>query len=137
MTRKWTRSPRGPIYGVVTGFAEWRDLPAAPTRLLAVLLILCTSLFPGLICYLVLAIILPMQRPEDVISDYDPSYSRKERKAHRTRFEDAEDAKWEERSTEDIRKEYEELKKKVETMESEMFDKEKDWDERFRSSEDR
>lgn len=129
MTRRWTRSPRGKIYGVVTGFAEWRDLPAEPTRWIAFFLILFTSVFPGLIIYVLLALVLPMQRPEDVISPYhERSWSERRNSRHEASYEDA---KWEEKSTEDLRKEYEDLKKKVEEMENEMFDKEKDWDERF------
>lgn len=129
MTRRWTRSPRGKIYGVVTGFAEWRDLPAEPTRWIAFFLILFTSVFPGLIIYVLLALVLPMQRPEDVISPYqERSWSERRNSRREASYEDA---KWEEKSTEDLRKEYEDLKKKVEEMESEMFDKEKDWDERF------
>ncbi len=133
MTRRWTRSPRGEIFGVVAGFAEWRDLPVKETRLIVFLIILFTSIFPGLIVYLLLALILPMQSAEDVSSPYEPK-SFSERREKR-KYRNAEDATWSEKSTEDLKKEYEDLKKKVEEMESEMFDKEKDWDERFRKEE--
>ncbi len=128
MTKRWTRSPRGEVFGVVAGFAEWRDLPVKETRLIVFLIMIFTSIFPGLIIYLLLALILPMQTEDDVISSYEPrSFSqRKSRKKA-----DVEDAVFEEKSTEDLKREYEELKRKVEEMESDMFDKEKDWDERF------
>lgn len=129
-TRGWRRSRNGQIYGVVAGFCEWRELPVEITRFLVLILIVATGIFPGLIIYILLALFLPI---EDEESFYE---QRKENRRKKKNME-YEDAKWSERSTEDIRKEYEELKKKVEDMESEMFDKEKDWDERFNSSEDK
>ena len=135
MTRRWTRSPNREVFGVVAGFAEWKDLPIKETRLVVFLIILFTSVFPGLVIYLLLAIYLPLQTDEDIISPYEArSFS-----SRKGKFKDAhyEDVKWSEKSTDDLKKEYEELKKKVEELESEMFDKEKDWDERFRDSEDR
>ncbi|HIV98834.1 MAG TPA: PspC domain-containing protein [Candidatus Ornithospirochaeta avicola] len=128
MTKKWTRSPRGPVMGVVTGFAEWRDLPADTMRVIIFLIILFTGVFPGLAIYLILAVALPAQREDDVI--YEDRGSRQSF-SRRAKYEDA---KWEERSTEDLEKEYQNLKRKVEEMESRMFDKEKDWDERFKNS---
>lgn len=125
MTRRWTRSPNREIFGVVAGFAEWKDLPIKETRLIVFLIILFTSVFPGLVIYLLLAIYLPLQTEDDVITPHEArSFSQRRR--------NYKDAKWSEKSTEDLKKEYEELKKKVEDMESEMFDKEKDWDERFK-----
>lgn len=131
MTKRWTRSPRAKVFGVVAGFAEWRDLPVQETRLIVFLIMIFTSVFPGIIVYLLLALILPMQTPDDVISSYEPrSFSQR----HSRNKADVEDAVFEEKNTDDLKKEYEELKRKVEEMESEMFDKEKDWDERFNSS---
>lgn len=125
MTRRWTRSLNREIFGVVAGFAEWKDLPIKETRLIVFLIILFTSVFPGLVIYLLLAIYLPLQTEDDIITPYEArSFSQRKR--------NYKDAKWSEKSTEDLKKEYEELKKKVEDMESEMFDKEKDWDERFK-----
>lgn len=128
MTKKWTRSPRGPVMGVVTGFAEWRDLPADTMRVIIFLIILFTGVFPGLAIYLILAVALPAQREDDVI--YEEKGGGRSFNG-RAKYEDA---KWEERSAEDLEKEYQDLKRKVEEMESRMFDKEKDWDERFNNS---
>ena len=150
----WKRSPRGKIFGVVTGLAEWRELDPNTTRLIVGIIAFCTMPL-SIIVYLVLALVLPM--------DHSGSYTRHDRSTtggiwenstddfrknmdnmkksynnHRkSSKQDVEDAKWEERSTDDIRAEYEELKRKVENMESEMFDKEKDWDARFKDSEDK
>ena len=56
-------------------------------------------------------------------------------------YKDAEDATFyeskNEKSNDDLRAEYETLKKKVEEMENEMFDKERDWDARFNSTTDK
>ena len=74
-TRKWTRSPRGTILGVATGFAEWRDLPEGPTRLIFFLIILLTGIFPGIVIYLILAAVLPRQKDEDILYDEVRNYN--------------------------------------------------------------
>ncbi len=133
-TRRWTRSPRGEILGVATGLAEWRGFPPSTTRLLVFLSVMFTGFFPGSIIYLIAAIILPMQTPADVISRnewFKAESRRSSRRGHE--YEDATytEAGKEEKSTEDLRAEYENLKKKVEEMEGQIFDREKDWDARF------
>jgi len=111
-TKRLYRSPRGKIFGVCTGLAEWRDLPADPVRLIVFLVVLATGIFPGALIYLLAALIIPMN-PE---GSYDSTiYSN-----------DAPDS-----SEEELKAEYERLKRKVEKMESEMFNKERDWDDRF------
>ena len=157
----WKRSPRGKIFGVVTGLAEWRELDPNTTRIIVGIISLCTMPF-SIIIYLVLALILPMDH-SGTYANYESDRNEYARKSsggiwenatddfkknmdnmkesyktyRKSSKKDVEDAEWEERSTEDIRAEYEELKKKVEDMEAEMFDKEKDWDARFKDSEDR
>ena len=64
-TRRWTRSPRGTIFGVATGLAEWKDLDPRMTRIIVFLIVLLTGLFPGIAIYLLLAIILPQQTADD------------------------------------------------------------------------
>ena len=137
-TKRWTRSPRGTILGVATGLAEWKALPVDTTRLVVFIIVCCTSFIPGAIIYLLLAVVLPVQTEDDIISESDwqrtnKSFSFSSR--HRDPYQDVnyEEVKTE-KSTEDLRREYEELKRKVEKMESEMFDREKDWDERFRNT---
>lgn len=127
MTDRWMRSPRGKIFGVATGLAEWRDLPPESVRIIVFLIILFTGVFPGVLIYLVLALFLPYEGAGAV--------RRKGRSFDDIR-RDAEDADWQEsaKTNEDLRSEYEKLKRKVEEMENEMFDKEKDWDDRFSRS---
>ena len=118
-TRRWTRSPRGEIFGVVTGLAEWRELNPGMTRLIVLLLIIFTGIFPGGVIYLLLALILPVQTKADIIDGDDPI-----------------DVTYEEAEEDDnIKKEYENLRKKAEEMEERIRRKEKDWDERFRKGE--
>ncbi len=74
-TRRWTRSPRGCVLGVATGLAEWRGLPINLTRLLVLLLVCCTSFIPGLIIYLVVALLLPEQTDDDIIREGYHRYS--------------------------------------------------------------
>ena len=131
-TYRWTRSPRGEVLGVATGLAEWRGFPPGITRLICLLIVLFCNAF-GLIGYLLLALFLPMQTEADVISTTGGPTWRSRRQASAA---GAYEAEWQDvgenrKSNEDLKREYEELKKKVETMESEMFDRERDWDERF------
>ena len=137
-TRRWTRSPRGRVLGVATGLAEWRGFPADITRLVVFLIFICTAFFPALLVYLIIAVILPEQTEADIIRDGDTSYSSDYAYSTRNRrsyssYKNADDATFREKSDEDLEREYEELKKKVETMESDVFDKEKEWDARFKN----
>ena len=134
MTKRWYRSPRGKILGVATGLAEWRDLLADPVRLIVFLAIIFTGFFPGAIIYLIVALCLPANE-----EDYQTNFKKYYDKGHI--YKDAEDATFyeskNEKSNDDLRAEYETLKKKVEEMENEMFDKERDWDARFNSTTDK
>ena len=135
-TKRWTISPRGSILGVATGLAEWKAFPVDTTRLIVFIIVCCTSFVPGAIIYLLLAIILPVQTEDDIISEHE--WREKNKRTSRGFSDNYQDVNYEEvrseKTTEELKREYEELKKKVESMESEMFDREKDWDERFRSS---
>lgn len=131
MTDRWMRSPRGKIFGVATGLAEWKDLPAEPVRLIVFFTILFTGFFPGAIIYLIIALFLPLRTEGDY---YEPAGERKHTAGRYDHiYKSADDVHYEEtgKSTEDLKAEYEELRKKVETMENEMFDKEREWDEKF------
>lgn len=118
-TKRLYRSKDGQIFGVCKGISEWRDLPVEPVRLITFFTIVFTGFFPGAVIYLILALILPVnpygqtdnasrssQRPSETYSTNRPQHD-------------------------DLKAEYERLKKKVEQMEEEMFDKERDWDSRF------
>ena len=131
-TKRWTRSPQGKVFGVAAGLAEWRDLPVRTVQLIVFLTILFTGFFPGAAIYLLVALCLPSQTPEDII-DEKSSYSSRSYRNHYSSTNNYQDAQFEEssKSTDDLKEEYENLKKKVEKMEGQMFDKEKDWDQRF------
>ena len=101
-TRRWVRSPRGKIFGVVTGLAEWRGLDPGMTRLIVFLIVLFTGVFPGIAIYLALALILPPETDDDISG------------SRGRRSDDPIYAEWEE-------------------AETNAYDKEKDWDERFRN----
>ena len=116
-TRRWTRSPRGLVLGVAAGFAEWRGIPVNIVRLLVVLIALSTAFFPTLIVYLLVALILPEQSSSDII---------RERAYERSEYYGRED--------EDMKRRYENLKRKVESMENDLFDREKAWDAKFKAN---
>ena len=120
-TRRWTRSPRGCVLGVATGLAEWRGLPINLTRLLVLLLVCCTSFVPGLIIYLVVALLLPEQTDDDIIREGSNRYS------YCTSYRKRE------KEDDDLKRRYENLKRKVEGMENDLFDKEKEWDAHFKA----
>ena len=113
-TKKLYRSPRGKIFGVCTGLAEWRDLPPDPVRLIIFIAIVVTGIFPGALIYLAAALFIPM----------NPGYSEQEEGPYYQKDEDS-------RTDDDLKSEYERLKRKVEKMENDMFNKERDWDDRF------
>ncbi|MGN1190033.1 MAG: PspC domain-containing protein [Candidatus Ornithospirochaeta sp.] len=120
-TRRWTRSPRGCILGVATGLAEWRGLPVNLTRLLVLLVMVSTAFFPALIVYLLIALLLPEQTSEDVIRDNYHNSDRSSNYSSRQKEDD------------DLKKRYENLKRKVEGMENDLFDREKEWDAHFKA----
>jgi phage shock protein C len=108
------RSRRGKIFGVCQGLADWRDLPVEYVRLFVILLFLFTGFFPVGVLYFLAALILPRE-PEG-------HESRSSRTNSRTR----------ERMYEDIHQDFNDLKDRVRNMEDQVFDKEKDWEERFK-----
>ncbi len=119
-TKRLYRSPRGKVFGVATGLAEWRDLPADPVRLIVFLSILFTGFFPGALIYLGAALIIPMNPEVNGRTEYHRHY-------HQHHWEEDDNV-----SDSELKAQYEKLKRKVEKMESEILDKERDWDQLFR-----
>ena len=108
--RKLYRSRDGEILGVCRGIAEWRDLPVSAVRLVFVLLVLFAGM--SIWVYFILALILPVR----------PEYREDRSRGRRSRpFSDADD----------VKADFEDLKDRVNKMEDEEFDREKDWDNRF------
>jgi phage shock protein C len=116
--RRYTK--RGKIFGVCAGLAIWADLEVEKFQTIVFLVVLFTGFFPGAIIYLVLALLIPAYDQHGANYGYD-------RYSNEHPYEDSDD----DRSNEDLKAEYENLKHKVEKMENEMFDKERDWDKRF------
>lgn len=60
-TKKLYRSRKGEIFGVCQGVADWRDLPVGVLRLIVVISIIATGIFPGILIYALLAIFIPLE----------------------------------------------------------------------------
>lgn len=117
-TKRLYRSRRGKIFGVCQGIADWRDLPVDLLRAIVAVSILVTGVFPGIIIYALIALFLPLEPGYGTY--YEESDEREaEQRGHFTR------------TREDLRETFEHLKRKVEGMEEQIFDKERDWDQRF------
>lgn len=117
-TKRLYRSRRGKIFGVCQGIADWRDLPVDILRAIVAVSILVTGIFPGIVIYALVALFLPLE------PGYGTYYEESEenREDGRSRYT---------RTREDLRETFENLKRKVQGMEEEIFDKERDWDQRF------
>lgn len=117
-TNKLYRSRRGKIFGVCQGIADWRDLPVDLLRAIVAVSILVTGIFPGIIIYALVALFLPLE------PGYGTYYEESEQngKEEKSRYT---------RTREDLRETFDRLKRKVEGMEEQIFDKEHDWDQRF------
>lgn len=134
-TKKLYRSKFGQVFGVCQGIADWRDLPVGPIRLIVIIAVVCTGIFPGVAIYLLAALFIPAnpyetERPANDGSNWHRNghmHGYSSETVHGTYEADDNDA----RSNDELKEEYERLKKKVEKMEEEMFDKERDWDQRF------
>ena len=116
-TNKLYRSRRGKVFGVCQGIAEWRDLPVDLLRLIVAVSIIVTGIFPGIIIYALVALFMPLEPGYGTHYEESDEFSRAKEGFGRTR--------------EDLRATFERLKRKVEGMEEEIFDKERDWDQRF------
>lgn len=122
------RSRKGEIFGVCQGIADWRGLPVGPIRLGVVLLAIFTSVAPMLVIYLLLALILPVEpegrRSRRFYEEEDIASSYRENRG---------------KTVHDLKREFDNLKKKVSGMEGKIFDEEQDkeqeWEERFRKEE--
>ncbi len=112
--RKLYRSRNGKIFGVCQGLADWKDLEVGYIRLFMILAFLVTGFFPVGILYFIAALVLPLEPP-----GYGESLFEGRGEGRRDRYED-------------IRRDFGDLKDKVKNMEQRVFDKERDWEERFR-----
>ncbi|MFA5571153.1 MAG: PspC domain-containing protein [Sphaerochaetaceae bacterium] len=107
-TKKLYRARDGKIFGVCQGIADWKDLNVDYLRLIVGISILVTGLFPGALIYALVALLIPMEPTRVYRENQSSRYSH-----------------------EDLRSTFDRLKRKVQGMEDEIFDKERDWDQRF------
>lgn len=121
------RSRNGMIFGVCQGIADWRDLPVGYIRLGLVIALVFTGFFPVGLLYLAAGFFLPVE-PRDGKYDYYEKdargrreYRRESRKGNGRGF-----------TFEDIKEEFDDLSSRVNRMEDEVIDKEKEWEKRFR-----
>ena len=117
-TKQLYRSRRGKIFGVCQGIADWRDLPVDLLRAIVAVSILVTGIFPGVIIYALVALFMPLEPGYGTQYEESETFSRSNHEGFA-------------RTREDLRQTFENLKRKVEGMEEEIFDKERDWDQRF------
>lgn len=104
--------------GVCSGFAKWRDIPVTLVRFGVIMLAVFTGFFPVLLGYIVLGLILetePQYKDNQGYRDFSQSY--KENK---------------ENVADNIRNEYESIKRRVSRMENDAINREEDWEDRFR-----
>jgi len=114
---KLYRSRHGKVFGVCQGLADWKALPVDTLRLIVGISILVTGIFPGILIYAVIGLLLPLEPTRR-----RSSYSYDEREESETNYS----------AKESLHETFERLKRKVENMEESVFDKERDWDERFK-----
>ncbi len=113
--RRLYRSRNGKIFGVCQGIADWKDLPVEYIRLFAILAFIFTGFFPVGVLYFLAALVLPME-PEGYANRRSCDHREKDRSGF-----------------DHIKREYQDLKDRVQNMESRVYDKEKDWDDRFKN----
>ncbi len=118
------RSRHGEILGVCQGLADWRELPVGPVRLLLIVIAVSTGIFPVLILYIIAGILLPLEPSHRDFSDMEHDEDIKDH-YHRNQHH----------TVNDIKDKFDDLKERVSKMEDDVFDREKDWDQKFDSSE--
>lgn len=108
-TKRLYRSRRNAkVFGVCGGISEWRDMDVDAVRVVAAILIIASGIFPGLIIYALIGLLVPVEPANGFYRDekYRPT-------------------------KDDLRNMFDSLKRRVQGMEDEVFDKERDWDQRF------
>lgn len=139
MRKRLYRSRNGRFFGVCQGIANWRDLPVEYVRLFVILAFIFTGFFPVGVLYFLAALILPLE-PEAENSGQSRGNFRYEngphgnrRSSNRVYEEDRSHGADKSRQSlyENVREDFNNLKDRVRDMEDQVFDKEKDWDDRF------
>lgn len=114
------RSRQGAIFGVCRGFAEKNDLPVFWVRALTVGVTLITGVWPGVIVYLLAAMII---KPEPAVPFRDT--------ADREFYDSYANSRT--NALDRLRRVAETLERRTRRLESLVLDREKDWERRFGS----
>ena len=123
---KLYRSPNGKIMGVCAGIANWLRMDVGLVRLGFIIASFASG---GVVffIYLALGIFLPIgdnYESESIYNKFKGDFSDNRRgSGFRGKV-----------TVEDVKKEYDNLKSRVGNMEDKIFNKERDWDERFKKS---
>lgn len=110
-SRKLYRSRRGVILGVCQGFADWAEISVGMVRLIAVIALLITGFFPVVLIYFLMGIFLPLDP-----GSRDDGWTRGYRRTGESSVDD----------------DLNDLKGRVNRMEDEEINKEREWDDKFR-----
>ncbi|MFA5513665.1 MAG: PspC domain-containing protein [Sphaerochaetaceae bacterium] len=68
-TEKLYRSRKGEIFGICQGIADWKELPVGTLRLIVAASIVLSGIFPGILIYAILALLIPLE-PEYKSNNY-------------------------------------------------------------------
>lgn len=127
---KLYRSPNGKFMGVCAGIANWLRVDVGLVRLGFIIAAFITG---GVVffVYIALGVFLPIDECLESESIFDKakndySNNRSSRRDYRNKSNV---------TVEDVRDEFNNLKSRVSKMEDSIFNKERDWDERFKKSE--
>lgn len=120
------RSRHGMMFGVCQGIADWRDLPVGYIRLALVIAFVFTGFFPVGLLYLAAGFFLPVE-PKNGKYDY---YNR-DSSGRREYRRDSRKERHRGMSFDDIKEEFDDLASRVNRMEDDVIDKEKEWEKRF------
>lgn len=120
---KLYRARKGEIFGICQGLADWAELPVGPLRLIVILITISTGFIPVIIVYVAAAMLLPVEPLYKTGSGdaYTEDFKREYRDNRK-------------RTVNDLKEEFDKLKRKVAGMEDDVLhdnDKESDWDSRF------
>lgn len=131
MSRKLYRNPDGKFMGVCSGLAEYLRMDVGLVRLVFIILAFVTG-GAAILAYIAMGIFLPIDDYRDSDSVFDKmkgeywdkrNFSSRSSRRRRGRVD-----------INDIKNEFDNLKSRVSNMEDSVFNKERDWDERFKNS---
>lgn len=130
------RSSNGKIMGVCSGIAEWLKMDVSLVRLAFIIGFFVTG-GVVLVVYIALGIFLPVddyKESDSIFDKFRDEYSYRKEEYSRRSDRSSGAKRRRDFTVKDIKDEFENLKTRVSNMENSVFDKEKDWDERFKKS---